>query len=789
MGNTLQSYFEKYRYSLKGPLGILYISDPIGWNEDNKVFKRSNDVHGVFTNLSSNLEFYKGDEDNNGGYNYLREIYDVYGVNAVVLLIKEEDVSGVWEEVYRGFFDFSKYNRDAEKISIMFNESGLYEKIKARKSEDLELARLTTMDGALLEPLKTDLVAFEGRTISMNSKLVRTEGDGIPQDYRDNIIITNRKDTSEIRTGFYNDAAKIVAVPITMIAENDGDVQTIYDHVVPYSYVYRAVDNNGFTGYVPSNDVNYARGTTGIMFYADAKDNVGINVDFDIEFARVYDAPMKKLRLELVKYKDGVLYNYKSHEILVELDNPDEDQFYSYNASKVNISLEIGESLCLSFRIVPQSHVFTTLAVKKANVTILDETFHEPSQAKVILPFEAIDRIVEVVSSSKNSVISNALGRKDIGYKEDGFASLTAITNGFFVRNNPDKNITTSFQDFMKSYNAVWQLGYGIEKIGFKEIVRIEHVSHFYQNIVTMKLGGAPSDITRKCATDYFYSSIEVGYSKPSGASLYEEAQGLDEYNIKNNYTTAITKVDKKLINESNYRADSYGIEFARRKPYVKFPDQDTRYDLDVMMLDLKKGITNVFNLRKWSDDFVVPEPFNKSTTGVYSPETAYNLRLSPLNTLLRMGFWIKGCLMKNLTEYVRYTSTHGNNLLKTKSIKEGSIEYSENGNILNSDLDKNLFNPDIITFKYPVSNTLLKQVTGKTLVNGEWIMNYYGLVEFINEDGNYEYGFLLSLEPNKDGSWELLSSTRRINSFNHNTNANKNITDPYDLTASTHIL
>ena len=771
MGNTLQSYFEKYRYSLKGPLGILYISDPIGWNEDNKVFKRSSEVHGVFTNLSSNLEFYKGDEDNNGGYNYLREIYDVYGVNAVVLLIKEEDVSGVWEEVYRGFFDFSKYSRDSIKISIMFNESGLYEKIKARKSEDLELGRLTTMDGIELNSLKTDLVAFEGRTISINSKLARTEGDGTIEEQSNLISIVNKKETSEIRARFYNGAAKIVAVPMTMIAENDGDVQTIYDYVVP------------------SNNVYYTRGTTGIMFYADAKDNVGINVDFDIEFARIYDAPIKKLRLELVKYKDGVLYNYKSREILVELDNPDEDQFYFYNASKANISLEIGESLCLSFLIVPEYHGFTTLAVKKANVTILDETFYEASQAKVILPFEAIDRIVEVVSSSKNSVISNALGRKDIGYKEDGFASLTAITNGFFVRNNPDKNITTSFQDFMKSYNAVWQLGYGIEKIGFKEIVRIEHVSHFYQNIVTMKLGGAPSDITRKCATDYFYSSIEVGYSKPSGASLYEEAQGLDEYNIKNNYTTAITKVDKKLINESKYRADSYGIEFTRRKPYIKFPDQDTRYDLDIMLLDLKRGITNVFNLRKWSDDFVVPEPFNKSTTGVYSPETAYNLRLSPLNTLLRMGFWIKGCLMKNLTEYVRYTSTHGNNLLKTKSIKEGSIEYSENGNILNSDLDKNLFNPDIITFKYPVSNTLLKQVTGKTLVNGEWIMNYYGLVEFVNEDGDYEYGFLLSLEPNKDGSWELLSSTRRINSFNHNANANKNITDPYDLTASTHIL
>ena len=117
----------------------------------------------------------------------------------------------------------------------MFNESGLYEKIKARKSEDLELGRLTTMDGIELNSLKTDLVAFEGRTISMNSKLVRTEGDGIPQDYGNNIIITNRKDTSEIQAklGVSGFSGRAVAVPLTMIAEQDGDAQTIYDYNIP----------------------------------------------------------------------------------------------------------------------------------------------------------------------------------------------------------------------------------------------------------------------------------------------------------------------------------------------------------------------------------------------------------------------------------------------------------------------------------------------------------------------------------------------------------------------------
>ena len=116
MGNIYQSYFNMYRYFIRGQFGVIEISQPIGWDNDNKVFKRSKDVHGVFINLSSNLEFYVGDEDNDGGYDYLKKVYDVYGINAIVSLIKEENISGVWEEVYRGYFDFSTYVREEKRI-------------------------------------------------------------------------------------------------------------------------------------------------------------------------------------------------------------------------------------------------------------------------------------------------------------------------------------------------------------------------------------------------------------------------------------------------------------------------------------------------------------------------------------------------------------------------------------------------------------------------------------------------------------------------------------------------
>lgn len=765
MENILQSYFAKYRYSLRGLLGTIYISAPENWDEDDKVFKRSKEVHGVFISLSNSLEFYKGDEDNDGGYNYLKQTYDTYGINSNVVLVKEENISAKWVETYRGYFDFSKYKRTGTKIQIMFNESGLYEKIKARKSDDLELNRLTTMDGTELSPLVLQEVGLGGKAILIINQLERKKGKGEVDTTVPNFRLTSYSDYSEIYFNLSSPlfSTRAFALPINMVTEIDGDVQTVYDY------------------HVDTSITTYGNGDTASVFYADAKDNIDLKMNIDIDI-KYLGGETPELRVDIVKYSGGVAYNYDSYISLINVNNPVQGTNYKYEANEFSIPMLIGESLALVLRLKTKE---STVNVYKSSVLILDDTIVDSSTAKFILPYECLSRMLDVITDKKGILKSKAFGRTDLGYQEDGYASLTGLTNGLQIRQFEDKPITTSFESFTKSYDAVWQIGYGIEKIGRDEILRVEHKSHFYQEHVTMKLGGAPTNIERKVATDYFFSSIDVGYKKPSGEVLYEEALGLDEYNIKNSFTTAITRIEKKLINESDYRADDSGLEFARRKPKSKFPEEDTRYDLDIFLMDLKRGIGNIFQQRVWEDDFIKPIPFTKFTTGVYSPETAHNLRLSPINILLRLGFWIKGSLMKNLNEYLRYSSTQGNNLLKTKLNKPGSIEYAENGNILNSDLDKALFNPEIITFKYPVSSYMLSTVSGTTVINGDTIMNYYGLVEFINEDGNYEYGFLMSLEPNGEGNWELLSSTKKISKVPFDNSIGANPIDPYNLRAT----
>src|SRR5690606_32622916 len=140
-----------------------------------------------------------------------------------------------------------------------------------------------------------------------------------------------------------------------------------------------------------------------------------------------------------------------------------------------------------------------------------------------------------------------------------------------------------------------------------KERVRIEHLSYFYNRNVTIKLPNKVSNLKRSVSTDYFFSGLEIGYDK---GGKYDEAQGLDEYNSKANYISCISRIKNQLSLISKYRADMYGAEFARRKPQSKTVNEDTAYDQDVFMFDLKPIVTStksnygLLNQRLWQDDF-----------------------------------------------------------------------------------------------------------------------------------------------------------------------------------------
>lgn len=742
MSEINQTYNDRVRYFLQNEnLGSILIVEPIGWNEDRKELERHKEYNGIFPKFSNNLKFI------GNGYEYLKLAYDIYGVNVSVRLLKEQKhpKTDIWTRIYDGYLDFTTYSNENDEISLKFNSGGLEAILKSRESEDVEVTRNTTLDGDPLNELELKQVELEGRRIFLQS------------------IWNGDTNNNEVEL---------------QVESNDGNTRRI-TKAFPLSLINRSHEEASSS--IFGSEGTESIGSSGMMIIRESQVVrnlviIGNQIKFKPIITSNYpgngvlnDIDWGIISVCLTIYQNGSDYNLKSRDYLFtsySLGGNSYNQLMQtdgvlreLNFTK-NINLLPGESIALELFIEADLKNFTVGTARfRVNykelsgiLNIEEDSYFEKTNSNMLLPFEVAERLIEIYTNKK-ALKSNVLGRTDIGYQVDGKSSLLGLLHGFWIRgfNNSDevfKPLTTNLKEFMESFSATQNLGLGIESNGFKEYVRIEELSYFYNRNITIKLPNKVTKVKRYFTTDYSYSSIEIGY--PKGGN-YDEAFGLVEYNGLSKFITVIKAGIKNVYSKiSNYRTDSYGLEFARRKQKLTHSKTDTQYDNDIFKVDLKRSLTGLFKLRKWQDDF------EQVPSGTFSPETAYNLRLSPLNCLFRHGWVLAAGLTKYLSDFIRYTSSTANSNLTTKLI--GGNEYSENGNIVNSELEKARYVSDIIEFQHDVDFDVNQMIFGSTTILGNEIPNIYGRIEFINEKGEKEKGFLLSFKPN-EGQFKLLIS------------------------------
>lgn len=739
-----QGYYNRVRYTLHHRLlGSQIIEEPIGWKDDEKELARNNKYHGIFAKFSNSSKYY------GNGYSFLKSVYDIDGINANVRLTKDirHPRTDDWVREYSGMFDFSTYVEENRQISLKFNSDGLEEVLKSRESEQVEIERETDLDGNLLPPLQTKNIYLEGRKIFLSSK------------WESNSL-------SPVSLTVYSDAGNTRdstgAFPLNLVLKSHEQAQSAL------------VNSNG----------NENIGSAGMMFLNDFDRERTIRVigkDVGMKFkVTENDWDWAHIKLSLVVYENGINYNVKERRTLFLADTnpniPGIDFFLPWGhypehtfALDFDETFQVqgGESIALEILIKSDLRNYATNRARfyvnfsefTGNITAQEDSYFKPTNAKTILAHELADRLVTILTGRQNAVYSEALGRTDIGYSktEKDTGALTGLSHGMWIRGfdkmpiseeNKYKPFKTSFKDFNESFFATFGLGLGIERQGNRDRVRIEHLSYFYNRNTTIKLPMQVKNVKRSISKEHFFSGLEIGYSK---GGEYEEAFGLDEYNAKSNFISCITKVNNQKSLVSKYRADMYGAEFARRKPEELFDNEDTTYDQDIFLFDLKPINSSSYNQRMWQDDFEV-EP-----TGVYSPETATNLRLSPANCLMRNSWYLHSGLQKYPEQFLRFGSSTGNSKLKTKQPNKPYL--TENEDIQNNQLNRPRFVPEIIEFEHVVDFDIWQQLNGKTTILGKEIMNVYGCVEFINENGDIERGFLLNLKPNKKGNWKLLKA------------------------------
>lgn len=97
-------------------------------------------------------------------------------------------------------------------------------------------------------------------------------------------------------------------------------------------------------------------------------------------------------------------------------------------------------------------------------------------------------------------------------------------------------------------------------------------------------------DISVSIDNSYIYSTLSVGCKSKD----YDSASGKDEFNFTSEYTTGIVVSGKKLQIVSDYRADSYGVEFCAQKAGNETSDNESDNDVFAILCDTQENSDNL---------------------------------------------------------------------------------------------------------------------------------------------------------------------------------------------------
>ena len=147
---------------------------------------------------------------------------------------------------------------------------------------------------------------------------------------------------------------------------------------------------------------------------------------------------------------------------------------------------------------------------------------------------------------------------------------------------------------------------------------------------------------------------------------------------------------------------------------------------------------------------------FSAAPTGLYSPSTAWNLWLTPMNRLFYgHGYSINRGLYHYPGKYVRFNSSNANKNVRTTVAGK---ELHEGGSFMVSDLEKPRIEPMQYEVTFAMNQSIEDDIRGTTTISGEEVPNYFGLIEF-TKNGEKFYGRLVNLDAEEESKLTLITA------------------------------
>ena len=377
----------------------------------------------------------------------------------------------------------------------------------------------------------------------------------------------------------------------------------------------------------------------------------------------------------------------------------------------------------------------------------------ESSVVKGPLIYEAVERCVQYYTNQVDIFRSTLLGRTDLGYDEDGEASMIQVYNGYRLRGmDSTTTILVNFglrQVFMNLkylldfLNARYCIGFGFEIRDGKQVFVLEKLQYFFRKDQTILSLGKVFGAKRRVNPKMFHNRVTCGWSTNMNT---RQTNGVDEFNTLRQFNIPVVNTKGELKIDHDMITAGHLIEGQRR---LRGKTQDSEYD-DRLFATVVIRDGEGFKT-KTNEGYDLIENY-------ISPETAYNLDLAPSECLIAWLPVIASSLIRSKRKIVKFNSGKVNYRIRRR--KTGEVEIiADNGSFDVTYIEPIWDNENYIIPDIKLTRQQMEQV----------IANPYGVVEFEDKDGNLMEGFISydsgieQEEPKNKGAFHLLRVHRQI--------------------------
>jgi hypothetical protein len=694
--------------------GVTYpVSEPIKWDNVNIVGKRDKDWHGynyMFSDGIIELEF-----DCPAGKEVIEDEYNVNGSDGEVFFQYGFTYQGIDVVWFDGKLNLNTYKKYPGKVSASVEKKDFNAVFASRFDSKVSMAGETTLEGEIITPPTPIEFTLHAKEIVRNYK-----------------ILNNVPDTVQETT-----FKKFVYVhPST----ETPDVSEIEDH---FGYPLNVSEQNP-----PVFDLfNWQMKFAGSYVF---------NIAFNFEIIMQAVIGLNVYRITNIFSKNGTETQIGTTLTGVLNTNATVSQTVIYATSQT-VDLNIGDKIYFYTKIEFTENEIGSLAravvVKPVQTGInisaqsLERSAATPTKAWWL--FDTIDHTIRTITNKTARLKSSFLSLANATQLTDGQGSLFTTTNGKQIRRFEVEKypLTIALKELLSSVKAIFCIGYGFEKKGNQEYVVVERVNYFYRNVEILTIDEVAA-YREEAAKDLLYNEIEIGYNK----FLEEGYNTLDEFNTRHEYVTPIKTNKLKLTAKSDLITSGYAIEDTRRKQFNETATNSSSYDDDGFLIAMRRDGPDV-----------VPEKNEAFLTvdNLISPETSYNLRISPRRMLVNWGQWLasvfyyKPASEKIVNTYVAQNGELTTQFLSTEENFVGDTnkrEWKENSNyllsLLFSDVPEKIFAPEWIYVKCRLTPDRVNLIN-ESLVGKRTSATNYGYIRVKDHEGNYQAGFAYETEYN----------------------------------------